>query len=195
MIRVFKEAYDVLHAYMIGKSRKNALYFAKNIDFFQTQFTQKVCQQIFFKQTFLNFTIAKWEQWTVNQTYWGISIHFCTFGSRQLFADEGDKYNLLLVWGNDSPVVSSVSCFVGERPRTFGNWRAVIGLITKRSRSFENTSAYWTHGWFTFQGGIGLNVAQMIVELIRDKRKIVDRITKNHLDIYIDLLRRHQVRI
>lgn len=42
MIRIFKEAYDVLHAYMIGKSRKNALYFAKYIDFFQTQFTQKV---------------------------------------------------------------------------------------------------------------------------------------------------------
>lgn len=39
---IFKEAYDVLHAYMIGKSRKNALYMAKYIDFFQTQFTQKV---------------------------------------------------------------------------------------------------------------------------------------------------------
>lgn len=42
LIKIFKEAYDVLHAYMIGKSRKNALYFAKYIDFFQTQFTQKV---------------------------------------------------------------------------------------------------------------------------------------------------------
>ena len=42
VIRIFKEAYDVLHAYMIGKSRKNALYMAKYIDFFQTQFTQKV---------------------------------------------------------------------------------------------------------------------------------------------------------
>ncbi|KAH9502988.1 hypothetical protein Btru_072533, partial [Bulinus truncatus] len=41
MIRIFKEAYDVLHAYMLGKSRKNALYIAKYIDFFQTQFTQK----------------------------------------------------------------------------------------------------------------------------------------------------------
>ncbi|XP_059139568.1 inositol 1,4,5-trisphosphate receptor type 1-like isoform X3 [Physella acuta] len=79
MIRIFKEAYDVLHAYMLGKSRKNALYIAKYIDFFQTQFTQK--------------------------------------------------------------------------------------------------------------GGIGLNVAQMIVELIRDKRKIVDRITQNHIDTFIQLLR------
>lgn len=42
IIRVFKESYDVLHAYMVGKSRKNALYIAKYIDFFQTQFTQKV---------------------------------------------------------------------------------------------------------------------------------------------------------
>ncbi|KAK3085572.1 hypothetical protein FSP39_005468 [Pinctada imbricata] len=82
MIRIFKEAYDVLHAYMIGKSRKNALYMAKYIDFFQTQFTQK--------------------------------------------------------------------------------------------------------------GGIGLNVAQMIVELIRDKRKIVDRITKNNIDTFIELLRTNQ---
>jgi inositol 1,4,5-triphosphate receptor type 1 len=44
VIRIFKEAYDVLHAYMIGKSRKNALYMAKYIDFFQTQFTQKVLE-------------------------------------------------------------------------------------------------------------------------------------------------------
>ncbi|XP_055890997.1 inositol 1,4,5-trisphosphate receptor-like isoform X3 [Biomphalaria glabrata] len=79
MIRIFKEAYDVLHAYMLGKSRKNALYIAKYIDFFQTQFTQK--------------------------------------------------------------------------------------------------------------GGIGLNVAQMIVELIRNKRKIVDRITQAHIDTFIQLLR------
>jgi hypothetical protein len=41
-IRIFKEAYDVLHAYMIGKSGKNALYMAKYIDFFQTQFTQNI---------------------------------------------------------------------------------------------------------------------------------------------------------
>ena len=39
---VFKEAYDTLYTYMIGRSRKNALYFAKYIEFFQTQFTQKV---------------------------------------------------------------------------------------------------------------------------------------------------------
>ncbi|GFS12809.1 inositol 1,4,5-trisphosphate receptor type 1, partial [Elysia marginata] len=79
VIRIFKEAYDVLHAYMLGKSRKNALYIAKYIDFFQTQFTQK--------------------------------------------------------------------------------------------------------------GGIGLNVAQMIVELVRDKRKIVDRITQQHIETFIQLLR------
>ena len=42
IILVFKEAYEILYTYMIGKSRKNALYFAKYIEFFQTQFTQKV---------------------------------------------------------------------------------------------------------------------------------------------------------
>ncbi|XP_076109900.1 inositol 1,4,5-trisphosphate-gated calcium channel ITPR2-like isoform X1 [Mytilus galloprovincialis] len=77
-IRIYKEAYDVLHAYMLGRSGKNALYMAKYIDFFQTQFTQK--------------------------------------------------------------------------------------------------------------GGIGINVAQMIVELMRDKRKLVDRITTAHIDRFIHLL-------
>ncbi|XP_055891550.1 inositol 1,4,5-trisphosphate receptor type 1-like isoform X4 [Biomphalaria glabrata] len=79
---VFKEAYETLYTYMIGRSRKNALYFAKYIDFFQTQFTQK--------------------------------------------------------------------------------------------------------------GGIGLNVAQMIVELIRDKRKIVDRITHSQIDQFVTLLEKSQ---
>ncbi|KAL5022859.1 hypothetical protein ScPMuIL_002014, partial [Solemya velum] len=82
IVQVFKEAYEILYTYMIGKSRKNALYFAKYIEFFQTQFTQK--------------------------------------------------------------------------------------------------------------GGIGLNVAQMIVELIRDKRKIVDRITQGQIDEFITLLHTSQ---
>ncbi|XP_071092410.1 inositol 1,4,5-trisphosphate-gated calcium channel ITPR3-like isoform X4 [Haliotis cracherodii] len=82
LIQIFKEAYEILYTYMIGKSRKNALYFAKYIDFFQTQFTQK--------------------------------------------------------------------------------------------------------------GGIGLNVAQMIVELIRDKRKIVDRITHAQINEFVGLLENTQ---
>ncbi|KAL4233979.1 hypothetical protein ACF0H5_005634 [Mactra antiquata] len=82
IILVFKAAYDNLYKYLIGKSRKNALYFAKYIEFFQTQFTQK--------------------------------------------------------------------------------------------------------------GGIGLNVAQMIVELIRDKRKIVDRISHSQIDEFVALLQSSQ---
>ena len=42
LTRVFKGAYEVLYTYMVGNSRKNALYFAKYIDFFQTQITVKV---------------------------------------------------------------------------------------------------------------------------------------------------------
>ena len=42
LTKVFKGAYDVLYTYMIGNSRKNALYFAKYIDFFQTQIVVKV---------------------------------------------------------------------------------------------------------------------------------------------------------
>ena len=34
---VFKAAYDVLCVYMMGRSRKNALYFAKYLDFFSQQ--------------------------------------------------------------------------------------------------------------------------------------------------------------
>lgn len=42
LLHVFEATYEVLHAYMIGSSRKNALYFAKYIGFFQTQFDAKV---------------------------------------------------------------------------------------------------------------------------------------------------------
>lgn len=37
LTKVFKTAYIVLYTYMIGNSRKNSLYFAKYIDFFNTQ--------------------------------------------------------------------------------------------------------------------------------------------------------------
>ena len=47
LTKIFKGAYDVLYTYMIGNSRKNALYFAKYIDFFQTQITVKVVRNVF----------------------------------------------------------------------------------------------------------------------------------------------------
>jgi len=43
------------------------------------------------------------------------------------------------------------------------------------------------------QGDIGLNVAQMLVELIRDNRKIVDRITQDQIRMFVDLLRVNKV--
>ena len=46
----------------------------------------------------------------------------------------------------------------------------------------------------SFQGDIGLNVAQMIVELIRDNRKIVDRITPEQIEMFVGLLRENKVR-
>ena len=45
------------------------------------------------------------------------------------------------------------------------------------------------------QGDIGLNVAQMIVELIRDNRKIVDRITQEQIEMFVGLLRQNKVPI
>ena len=44
-----------------------------------------------------------------------------------------------------------------------------------------------------FQGMIGLNSAHMVMELIRDNRKIVDRITTEHIDKFVELLRRDKV--
>ena len=46
LTRVFRGAYDVLYTYMIGNSRKNALYFAKYIDFFQTQIVVKAVSEV-----------------------------------------------------------------------------------------------------------------------------------------------------
>lgn len=116
LIQVFKEAYEILYTYMIGKSRKNALYFAKYIEFFQTQFTQKV-------------------QYYAHIYYKAILLK---------------KKNNCMTMIND------------------GHYCKI-------------------------QGGIGLNVAQMIVELIRDKRKIVDRITHDQIDEFIGLLQKTQV--
>lgn len=82
---VFKSAYEVLYTYMRGNSKKNALYFAKYIEFFQTQ--------------------------------------------------------------------------------------------------------------IRVNGEIGLNVAQMIVELIRDNRKIVDRISKDQIEEFVGLLRDNKVNL
>jgi hypothetical protein len=45
------------------------------------------------------------------------------------------------------------------------------------------------------QGDIGLNVAQMIVELIRDNRKIVDRITQDQIEMFVGLLKINKVLI
>ncbi|KAK3094787.1 hypothetical protein FSP39_006217 [Pinctada imbricata] len=40
------------------------------------------------------------------------------------------------------------------------------------------------------EGMIGLNAAHMVMELIKDNRKIVDRITHDHIDKFVELLRR-----
>ena len=44
--QVFKAIYQVLHTYTTGRSKKNALYFAKYIDFFTTQLSQPVSNSI-----------------------------------------------------------------------------------------------------------------------------------------------------
>ncbi|XP_069105107.1 uncharacterized protein [Argopecten irradians] len=43
------------------------------------------------------------------------------------------------------------------------------------------------------EGQIGLNAAHMVMELIRDNRKIVDRISHEHIDKFVELLRRDKV--
>lgn len=43
------------------------------------------------------------------------------------------------------------------------------------------------------QGQIGLNSVHMVMELIRDNRKIVDRISHEHIDNFVGLLQRDKV--
>jgi hypothetical protein len=45
------------------------------------------------------------------------------------------------------------------------------------------------------QGDIGLNVAKMIAELIRDNRKIVDRISQEQIELFVGLLKLNKVGI
>ena len=40
--QVFKATYEVLHTYTTGRSKKNAWYFAKYIDFFTSALGQRV---------------------------------------------------------------------------------------------------------------------------------------------------------
>lgn len=63
--------------------------------------------------------------------------------------------------------------------------------LLQRDIPNEKNVKWWA--LYKMQGGIGLNVAQMIVELIRDKRKIVDRITHDQIDEFIGLLQKTQV--
>lgn len=47
MTKLFVETYHVMYVYLMGDSRKNELYIAKYIDFFQSQFELKeVWEQI-----------------------------------------------------------------------------------------------------------------------------------------------------
>ncbi|KAK2186847.1 hypothetical protein NP493_187g03055 [Ridgeia piscesae] len=44
----------------------------------------------------------------------------------------------------------------------------------------------------SYQGDIGLNAAKMVMQLVKDNRKIVDRITHKHIDDFVDLLRQNK---
>ena len=133
LTRVFKGAYDVLYTYMIGNSRKNALYFAKYIDFFQTQITVKVVCFLF----------------------------LCVYNLRK---------------------VSKRLTFV------MFSWYYYKSSVTCVSRTFEPS-------YVLIQGDIGLNVAKMIAELIRDNRKIVDRISQEQIELFVGLLKLNKVTI
>ncbi len=50
-----------------------------------------------------------------------------------------------------------------------------------------------THPCSVLQGEIGLNAAHMVMELVKDNRKIVDRITHAQIDNFVDLLRKNKV--
>ena len=44
MISILVECYDVLYTYLMGDSRKNELYIAKHIEFFETQISSEVSE-------------------------------------------------------------------------------------------------------------------------------------------------------
>ena len=44
---------------------------------------------------------------------------------------------------------------------------------------------YWFLPYFPHQGGVGLSCCRMLIELIRDNRKIVDRITPTQVTTYL----------
>ena len=53
----------------------------------------------------------------------------------------------------------------------------------------------WRESSCSQQRDIGLNIAKMLSELIRDNRKIVDRIKKTQIDTFINLLKQTEVLI
>ena len=55
ILSLFQASYNVLYTYMIGQSRKNSLYFAKYIDFFQLQISVKLVST----RKYNNNTISK----------------------------------------------------------------------------------------------------------------------------------------
>uniref|UniRef100_A0A1I8FAX0 RYDR_ITPR domain-containing protein n=1 Tax=Macrostomum lignano TaxID=282301 RepID=A0A1I8FAX0_9PLAT len=103
-LRVFLEAYGILHTYMLGNSRKNALYFAKYIEFFQTQMGR---------------------QTHVSRCWW--------------------------------------QC---------GQCSGTISLM--------------------LVSDLALKVTKMLVELMKDNRKIVDRISHEQMEVFVELLRKNE---
>ena len=49
MITIAKEVYNVLYSYLMGNSRKNELYIAKNLDFFEIEILKEVGILCYFK--------------------------------------------------------------------------------------------------------------------------------------------------
>ena len=43
------------------------------------------------------------------------------------------------------------------------------------------------------QGEIGFKAAHIVMELMKDNKKIVDRITHSHIDQYVELLNKNKV--
>ena len=57
----------------------------------------------------------------------------------------------------------------------------------------QHNRLYLSNSVVFSQGDIGLNAAKMVMQLVKDNRKIVDRITHKHIDDFVDLLRQNKV--
>ena len=79
----------------------------------------------------------------------------------------------------------------GKKSLKWTKWQRNAGIWTTELKWWRFIGAFYL--CVIFQGDIGLNVAKMIAELIRDNQKIVDRISQEQIELFVGLLKLNKV--